>query len=99
MIDVWTGSTWRRYAGQGSPQHLSEYLNSHAYLNERDPRHITETPVVKGNNMAYAFAKHKARSPQTDWASLGAPWPDWSPCDPDEAFERMCAPVTPHCGQ
>ena len=97
VFDIWTGTVWRRYAGVKTVASFRAYLRAGAYLDGADPRHLTEQPLVKGNSIEYSYAKHKARSPQTDWASLGAPWPEWKPCDPVATFESLCAPVVPTC--
>ena len=96
-FEVWTGAQWRRYAGARGLQHLMAYFGEQAYYNDADLRHTTLPETDASNPLAYAMAKHAARSPQNDWASLGAPWPEWEPCNARGAYERLCAPVERVC--
>ena len=59
VFDFWTGTLWRRYSGTKTVASLRAYLRAESYLDATDPRHLSETPLVKGNSMEYAYAKHK----------------------------------------
>ena len=96
VFEVWTGAAWQRYRDPSDPEGLLRYLQEEGYAREDDPRHLTSS-IDWSNPLTVAYAKHAARSPQNDWASLGAPWPLWAPCDAPATYARLCEPRLPAC--
>ena len=96
VFEVWTGAAWLRYRDPSDPEGLLRYLQEEGYAREDDPRHLTSS-IDWSNPLTVAYAKHAARSPQNDWASLGAPWPLWAPCDAPATYARLCEPRLPAC--
>ena len=96
VFEVWTGAVWRRYRDLSDPDGLLRYLLEEGYAREDDPRHLVSS-IDWSDPLTVAYAKHAARSPQNDWASLGAPWPLWAPCDAPSTYARLCEPRLPAC--
>ena len=96
VFEVWTGAVWRRYRDLSDPDGLLRYLLEEGYAREDDPRHLVSS-IDWSDPLTVAYAKHAARSPQNDWASLGAPWPLWAPCDAPSTYARLCELRLPAC--
>ena len=96
FFDVWTGSVWRRYDGVKDAQTLANWLGSGAWQRDDGP-HLTTPEQNWRDPWVQSFAKHAARSSHTSWETMRQPWADWAPCDADDAFERLCAPIAPQC--
>ena len=96
VFEVWTGAAWRRYRDLSDPEGLLRYLQEEGYVRDDDPRHLMSS-IDWSDPLTVAYAKHAARSPQNDWASLGAPWPLWAPCDAPSTYARLCKPRLPDC--
>lgn len=96
VFEVWNGTLWRRYIGQRKLEELISHLQEGAYQTDGGV-FVSQREISKHDGMAYAFAKHAARSPQTDWASLGSAWPMWTPCNVAASYEQACAPKAPAC--
>ena len=96
VFEVWTGAAWRRYRDLSDPEGLLRYLQEEGYVRDDDPRHLMSS-IDWSDPLTVAYAKHAARSPQNDWASLGAPWPLWAPCDAPSTYARLCEPRLPDC--
>ena len=95
FFDVWTGSVWRRYDGVKDAQTLANWLGG---ARQRDDGpHLTTPEQNWRDPWVQSFAKHAARSSHTSWETMRQPWADWAPCDADDAFERLCAPIEPQC--